>query len=211
MNIRKSETENDIVTVTIRVSPEEFEKALKEAYLEHTERFTVPGYAAGLAPREALEQVYGHTTLYDEALDLCVPHLFNRFLQETETRIVGRPKVTEITWLAGGGVDFTVEAARYPEIELGVYKGLGVSVRREENEDIFSREMCIRDRPHAPGGVPGIQGSETGAGAGRRIGHLPIRSRGSGSEVCNQDLEYFKTNTKLFSYRQRTYLSLIHI
>ncbi|MBO5461045.1 MAG: trigger factor family protein, partial [Ruminococcus sp.] len=96
------------LSVTLRIEPHEFERALQDAYLENTERFVVPGYAAGLAPRAKIEEIYGVTALFDEALDLCVPAMYNQFLSENNIRIIGSPQLTEVTWQEGGGASFTV-------------------------------------------------------------------------------------------------------
>jgi trigger factor len=99
MIVLNTEADNNALTVTFRISQQEFSAALSKAYLDRTDEYIVPGYAAGLAPREAIEQIYGPSVLYDEVLDICIPDMYGRFLKEKDLRIIGKPKITEVKWL----------------------------------------------------------------------------------------------------------------
>ena len=59
-----------ILQVMLCAEAEEFREARRRAYLEHTDRYPVPGCAGGLASLTDLEKVYGPAVLYDEALEL---------------------------------------------------------------------------------------------------------------------------------------------
>ena len=134
MTVISSVCENNTLTLTLRIERGEFAKALDEAYMNDTEHYAVPGFAAGLAPREKIEELYGQTALFDEALDICVPRLYSRYLSENGIRTVGRPQLTAVTWLTGGGADFTVVCGVYPEVKLGEYKELEVNAKRDDEE-----------------------------------------------------------------------------
>ena len=134
MTVISSICENNTLTLTLRIERSEFAKALDEAYMNDTEHYAVPGFAAGLAPRKKIEELYGQTALFDEALDICVPRLYSRYLSENGIRTVGRPQLTAVTWLMGGGADFTVVCGVYPEVKLGEYKELEVNAKRDDEE-----------------------------------------------------------------------------
>lgn len=142
MVVLSSQTTNGSHTVEIRIEPQEFWKALEDAYIENTDKIVVPGYASGLAPREEIEKLYGETVLFDEALDLCVPRLYGEYLQKNKIRPVGRPQLTAVTWMEGGGAKFTVTCDLYPEVTLGQYKGVEVSASRNE-EEAFTAEALL--------------------------------------------------------------------
>ena len=61
MTVISSVCENNTLTLTLRIERGEFAKALDEAYINDTEHYAVPGFAAGLAPREKIEDLYGQT------------------------------------------------------------------------------------------------------------------------------------------------------
>lgn len=128
MIVLNSQNEHGKLTVTLRIERDEFLKALMDAYMDDTEHYVVPGYAPGLAPREEIEKLYGETALFDEALDRCVPRMYSRYLAEEKIRIIGRPKLTSVTWMEGGGAAFTVEADVYPSVKLGQYKEIRTDV-----------------------------------------------------------------------------------
>ena len=146
MIILASRTENGVHTAEIQIEPQEFQKALEDAYVDNSERFVVSGYAGGLAPREEIEKLYGETALFDEALDLCVPRLYSDYLQQTGIRPVGRPQLTAVTWLEGGGAKFTVTCDVYPEVRLGTYKGVEVNVPRSETEAFAAQALLAACR-----------------------------------------------------------------
>lgn len=148
--------DGDRLTVTLRIEPEEFVKALGSAYMENSERFPVPGYAAGLAPREEIERLYGETALFDEALGICVPELYSRWLAENSVKPAGRPQLTEVTWLEGGGAKFTVACDTYPEVTLGQYLGLEVRAPRSDEESFTAAALtaaCANMRADPPKGM----------------------------------------------------------
>lgn len=146
-----------VLSVTLQILPEEFEKALQDAYVENTERFVVPGYAPGLAPRNKIEEFYGVSALYDEALDLCIPKIYNTFLEENNISIIGRPCLTEVNWMTEGGVSFTITCDLYPTVKLGTYKGITVTEKREDDEEVFSAAVltkaCMNMETTVPNGM----------------------------------------------------------
>lgn len=178
MKILEQKNDNRNFSVTIRIEPQEFEKALLDAYLDNTEQYPVPGYAAGLAPRNKIEAIYGSTVLFDEALDLCVPDLYNQFLSENEIHIIGSPQLTEVTWLEGGGASFTVTCDLYPDVKLGKYKGIEVSCNRLDDEEAFAAEVltqaCINMEATVPEGMISQKLNAMAAQEKLRYGQDPI-------------------------------------
>lgn len=178
MKILNQKNDHGNLFVTLRIEPQEFEKALLNAYLENTERYIVPGYAAGLAPRNKIEEIYGPTALFDETLDLCVPALYNQFLSENHLRIIGSPQLTEVTWLEGGGASFTVTCDLYPDVKLGTYKGIQTICKREENEETFAADVltqaCANMTADVPEGMISQKLNSMKAQEKLRIGQDPI-------------------------------------
>jgi FKBP-type peptidyl-prolyl cis-trans isomerase (trigger factor) len=132
-----------VLTAELQLDPEEFALALKDAYLENSDRFVVPGVAAGLASRKDIEELYGPEALFDEALAICVPKKLSDFLEERSIRIIGRPKMTELGF-SSGVPSFVVTADVYPEIELGPYKGLWVSEKKQDDEAAFAKAILSK-------------------------------------------------------------------
>ncbi len=146
MIILNSHNERGKLSATLRIERDEFSQALADAYMDDTEHYVVPGYAPGLAPREEIEKLYGETALFDEALDRCVPKMYNEYLVQEGVRIIGRPKLISVTWMEGGGAAFTVEADVYPEVKLGQYKGLKVEGAFENDEAFEAAALTLACR-----------------------------------------------------------------
>lgn len=112
MKVESYEKKDGILQVMLCAEAEEFREARRRAYLEHTDRYPVPGCAGGLASLTDLENVYGPAVLYDEALELAVPELFGNLLKEKKIRIMGKPRMEHLTFTPEGGARFRVSSLR---------------------------------------------------------------------------------------------------
>jgi FKBP-type peptidyl-prolyl cis-trans isomerase (trigger factor) len=61
--------ENNVVVLTIDVSPESFADALQRSFKKNAGRFSVPGFRKGKAPMHIVTKYYGEGVLYDDAID----------------------------------------------------------------------------------------------------------------------------------------------
>ena len=154
MKVLDIKNEKGLLSATIKIEPREFAAALRDAYLDNTDRFVVPGFAAGLAPVGEIEKIYGPEALGDLAIDRAVPDLYRKFLTEQDLRIVGRPEVTSIARIPDGGVIFSVSAQLYPQVKLGRFKGLKVAQNRENNEEEFKMAVLKKACENMTGEVP---------------------------------------------------------
>lgn len=154
MKAERQKIEKDRLQVTIQVDRQEFDEARREAYLNHTDTYPVMGIAPGLASLGDLEKTYGPAVLFDEAIAELVPRTFNQFLRESGARIMGRPAVEQMEFLPGGGVSFTVKADAYPEVTLGIYRGIAVPYLRREQQEEFERAVVQKACENMKGEIP---------------------------------------------------------
>ncbi|HWQ80391.1 MAG TPA: trigger factor [Anaerovoracaceae bacterium] len=126
MKVLDRRTEKSVLTVTILIEPDEFTVALEKAYQDHREKYRVPGWQGGKAPRAELERVYGPDVLYAEALDRTIPILYGKFVSANRITQAGQPEIVDVSWRPDGGAAFTVRADVYPAVHLGQYKWLAV-------------------------------------------------------------------------------------
>lgn len=148
-----SDKDNSILNASLHITPEEFDEAKMKAYKDNSERYPVPGFAQGMAQLADLQQIYGPAVLYDEALNIKVPELFSRYLQENHIKIMGAPTVESVSYDADGGVSFTVKADRFPDVKLGQYRGISVPFAREDKAN-FELEALRRACEQIEGYVP---------------------------------------------------------
>ena len=117
------------VKFTIKMTSEEWQKALQDAY-EHTKsKYRVQGFRAGKAPRKVIEKEYGDTVFYDEALNNSFYVYYNEVLNKEKMEVVGNPKL-DVEKIDETGVTLVITTEVYPEVTLGAYTGL--TVKKEE-------------------------------------------------------------------------------
>ena len=117
------------VKFTIKMTSEEWQKALQDAY-EHTKgKYRVQGFRAGKAPRKVIEKEYGDTVFYDEALNNSFYVYYNEVLNKEKMEVVGNPKL-DVEKIDETGVTLVITTEVYPEVTLGAYTGL--TVEKEE-------------------------------------------------------------------------------
>ena len=153
MRITEKNIQDHRLQVSIFVEKEEFDRARKKAYMDHTDKYPVQGSAGGLASLADLEKTYGPAVLYDEALDDVVPEMFNGFLKKEGLRIVGRPEMNDMKF-QDGGVLFSVKADLYPDVELGQYRDLKVPYIRAGEQDLFERAVIREACGNMTGEIP---------------------------------------------------------
>lgn len=154
MNVLKNEINQGVSTICLAVEADEFNRALESAYLDNTEKYHISGYLAGLAPREKIEEIYGKTALYNEALELCTVEKYGDFIKEQGLRTIGQPQVEEVIWPEEGGVTFTITCELYPEVSLGEYKGISTTFNKEEGEEAFAYDVLSKARDNMDVEIP---------------------------------------------------------
>ncbi len=130
------------VKIKFTVDQQKFEEAMKKAYLKIRSRVTIPGFRRGKAPRKLIENMYGESVFYDEAMDQLFPDVYSEAVDAEKIETVDRPELDEITQIGTGkDLEFSVKVYVRPEITLGDYKGLKADryVHTVTDEEIQSR------------------------------------------------------------------------
>ena len=120
-NIEKDE--KNLVTLTIEVDADEFEKAIATAFKRDAGRYNVPGFRKGKATRKMIETLYGTGVFYESAVNLSFPDAFDQAADENGLETVEKPDI-EVTDIGAEGYTFVARVHVYPEAEVGEYKGL---------------------------------------------------------------------------------------
>ncbi len=118
--------ENNRAKLTITVSPETFGTAVQKAYTKTANRYNVPGFRKGKAPRKVIENMYGEGAFYEEAFEIVWGDAYDAALLEHDLTAVDKPSLDISTIDAAQGVIFTAEVQLKPEVTLGAYKKLEV-------------------------------------------------------------------------------------
>jgi len=116
--------ENNVVVLTIDVSPETFADALQRSFKKNAGRFSVPGFRKGKAPMHIVTKYYGEGVLYDDAIDFAANPAYLAAIAEHGISPVSRPDLDIQSISREEGMKFTVQVTVKPEFELGQYIGV---------------------------------------------------------------------------------------
>ena len=124
--------ENNKYKIVISADKNAWEEFINQAYEENKNKFTVQGFRKGKAPRKVIEQNYGSTIFFDDALDkLFYQEYANILEQHKEIIPVDNPQIS-IDKFDDNGIVLLVEIQSVPEVVLGQYKGLEVEGAKGE-------------------------------------------------------------------------------
>lgn len=133
---------------TVEFDSQEFEEALDAAYEKNKDQYPSQGILRRKPTRAALEQKYGEKLFYEDALKLILQKGFDFAAKNLKIRVVGQPSVSDFSVDDDKTVLITYEAALYPKMTIGRYKGIrahkpDVSVSEEQVEkEIESVRRC---------------------------------------------------------------------
>ncbi|NLB29319.1 MAG: trigger factor [Clostridiales bacterium] len=116
--------ENNTAVLTVAVDAARFNEALDSVYKKMRGQIAVPGFRKGKAPRKIIENLYGASTFYSDALDELIPEVCAFGIKEKELRTVGYPKLGDIDVQDDKSVSMVYTVSLYPDVEIGEYRGL---------------------------------------------------------------------------------------
>lgn len=140
--------DNNKYKIVISADKNAWEEFINQAYEENKNKFTVQGFRKGKAPRKVIEQNYGSTIFFDDALDkLFYQEYANILEQHKEIIPVDNPQIS-IDKFDDNGIVLLVEIQSVPEVVLGQYKGLEVEGAKGEvdNKQIEDEINQQRDK-----------------------------------------------------------------
>ena len=163
MQVKVDNVGKNVVQLEIEVDAEKFEQGLQKAFLKNSNKFNIPGFRRGKAPRYMVEKFYGEQVLYEDAINSVCPETYDQAIEENELHPVDRPEIDIKQIGKGQTFIFTAKVTVKPDVELGQYKGVEVQkaaalvtdddVEKEIEKvlDKNARLISIEDRPVASG------------------------------------------------------------
>lgn len=127
--------ENDKATYTTQVDWKTFEEAVEDVYRRNKNRFQIPGFRKGHAPRKIIEINYGEGIFYEDALNQVLPAAIEEAMNELELEPIGQPDVDVKDFEKGDPITFEITTETMPHPELGDYKTIEVEERKITVED----------------------------------------------------------------------------
>ena len=125
MSLQVEKLEKNMAKLTVEVPAEQFEAALKTSYNKNKNKFNIPGFRKGHAPRQIIEQYYGKDFFYFDAAEMCVfPEYVEAVKADEEIMPIAQPKFDVVTLEAGKPFVFTAVVDTKQDITLGEYMGI---------------------------------------------------------------------------------------
>ncbi|MET3633786.1 trigger factor [Streptococcus porcorum] len=125
--------------ITITIGQDKIKPALDQAFNKVKKDLNVPGFRKGHMPRPVFNQRFGEEALFEDALNSILPSAYAAAVEELGLDIVAQPKIDVVSMEKGQDWTITAEVITKPEVKLGDYKDLEVSV--EVSKEVTDEEV----------------------------------------------------------------------
>ena len=126
VSFENKETNRGVLTFTI--SQEQIKPELDRVFNSVKKTLNVPGFRKGHLPRPVFNQKFGEEALYQDTLNALLPAAYEAAVKEAEIEVVAQPQFDVASMEKGQDWTITAEVVTKPEVKLGEYKNLEVSV-----------------------------------------------------------------------------------
>lgn len=159
MKIELEKQEHNLVKMNIEVPAKQAVDYYNRAVQRFAKNVNIPGFRKGRAPRVVVEQNVGVERIKYEALELCLPKVFQEVISENKLDVVAQPTVESYEYNVGEDLKIVANVELRPEVKLGEYKGVKVEAQGYETpegefekmiEDLKSKAVSyevVVDRP----------------------------------------------------------------
>ena len=133
--LKKSEAKKNVMELEVTLTAEEWKAEVQESYNRNKGKYNVEGFRKGKAPRKVIESMYGPNVFYDDALTEGFSKAYSKALDEhKDFDPIDAPSL-DVKSLDEKGVVIVAEIPVMPEVKLGAYKGLNISVAPKKVTD----------------------------------------------------------------------------
>ncbi len=142
MSVSFENTATNRGVVTFTIGQDKIQPALDQAFNKVKKNLNAPGFRKGHIPRAVFNQKFGEEALYDDALNAILPAAYEAAITELGLDVVAQPKIDVKSIEKGQDWTLTAEVVTKPEVKLGAYKDLEVSVevsKEVTDEDVDAK------------------------------------------------------------------------
>lgn len=138
--------EGNKVKLSVEVPADEFEKAVDAAFRRIAREVKIPGFRPGKAPRRLLEARLGTDVARSDALQHALPEYYSEAIQEHEIDVIAPPEIDITAGEESGDVAFDAVVEVRPQINLGGYNSLRITLDNPEpsEEEVAERIDHLR-------------------------------------------------------------------
>lgn len=125
--------------ISFTIGQDKIKPALDKAFKKVKKNLNAPGFRKGHMPRAIFNQRFGEEALYEDALNAILPEAYEAAVAELGLDVVAQPKVDVKSMEKGQDWEIIAEVVTKPEVKLGAYKDLEVSV--DTSKDVSEEEV----------------------------------------------------------------------
>ena len=145
VSFENKETNRGVLTFTI--SQDQIKPELDRVFNSVKKSLNVPGFRKGHLPRPIFDKKFGEESLYQDVMNALLPNAYEAAVKEAGLEVVAQPKIDVTSMEKGQEWVITAEVVTKPEVKLGAYKDLEVSVDvSKEVTDAEVDERIERER-----------------------------------------------------------------
>ena len=141
--------EGNKVTLKITVDNNKFEAAVNKAYNKSRNKYNIPGFRKGKAPRIVIETQYGKGIFYNDSIEILFPEVYPEAIKELDIDPIDNPDLDIEEISKDNGLVMVLNVEVKPEFELGNYKGIEIAkvenTVSDENVDAKLQEMVEKN------------------------------------------------------------------
>ena len=127
--------ENKNLQLKIELDKTEWESFVDESYNKNKGKYKVEGFRAGKAPRKMIEKVYGFEVFFEDAILSSFNKYYTEILNKDKSiDPIDAPDLS-VEKFDDTGITIVAEIPVRPEVKLGAYTGLKISVAPAEVND----------------------------------------------------------------------------
>ena len=126
--VLEKEKEN-VVKLDITIPAKDAVDAYNQAVRTISQYVNIDGFRKGKAPRAVVERHVGTERIKQEAIEKLMPKAINQAIVDNNLDIIAQPYITNYNFNVGEDLKVTAKAETRPEVVLGQYKGLKLTVK----------------------------------------------------------------------------------
>lgn len=136
-----------LLLVDVELDADQVEKSLDRAARRLSEKYTIPGFRKGKAPRFIIENYFGREALMEEAKEDLINKSFKKALEQEQINPIGQPTLESIE--PSDSFRFRVKIPIAPTVTLPDYRSIRLPLEVEPvTEEGVQRAMNMRRERH---------------------------------------------------------------
>ena len=140
--IKKSELTQEL---KIKINAQEWKKAVEKVYEQQKGKYTLQGFRKGKAPQKIIEQNYGNTVFWEDAITEVANEGYRKAISENKDfDPIGTPNLN-VDKVDDKGLELTITTEVIPPVKLAQYKDITIKVPVKK----YSKKMLDEELKHA--------------------------------------------------------------